>query len=261
MTTTLTRRAGALVLIAATTAATLTGCAGVLGAKMTYEDTEKTKITEIRLDGGAGDVSIRTAAVTETTVKRIIRRSGDPGESYKLDGSTMVIDASCGHNCSLSYEILAPAGVKVSGELDSGNVAFDSVGDTDVKLTSGDVIVAEPAGAVKLRGTSGNIRVVNAKKPVEVQLTSGDIEAMDIAAPVKLKVTSGNIDAVLTTANSVTAQTTSGDVHVQVPEGSYKVSATTGSGDKDVQGIVDDPTAKNEINLRTASGNAVVIGA
>ncbi|WP_250035989.1 DUF4097 family beta strand repeat-containing protein [Paractinoplanes maris] len=261
MTTTLARRAGVLVLIAATTATALTGCAGVLGAKMTYDDTEKTKITEIRLDGGSGDVAIRTAAVTETSIKRVIRRSSDPGESYRLDGSTLVIDASCGHNCSVSYEIVAPAGVKVTGELDSGDIAFDSVGDTDVKLTSGDVMMIDPAGTVKLRGTSGNIRVVNAKKAVDVQMTSGDVEAMDIAAPVKLKVTSGDIDAVLSTANSVTAQTTSGDVHVQVPQGSYKVSTSTGSGDEGVHGITNDPTAKNEITLRTASGNAVVTGA
>ncbi|MCM4080542.1 DUF4097 family beta strand repeat-containing protein [Paractinoplanes hotanensis] len=261
MTATLARRAGVLVLVAATTAATLTGCAGVVGAKMTYDDTEKTKITAIRLDGGSGDIAISTAAVTETSIKRIIRRSTDPGESYRLDGSTLIIDTSCGHNCSVSYEIVAPAGVKVSGALDSGDISFDSLGDTDVKLTSGDVTVVDPAGTVKLRGTSGNIRVVNAKKAVDVQSTSGDIEAMDIAAPVKLKVTSGDINAVLSTPNSVTAQTTSGDVEVQVPVGSYKISTSSGSGDEGVQGITNDPTAKNEINLRTGSGNAVVIGA
>ncbi|MCO8277870.1 DUF4097 domain-containing protein [Actinoplanes sp. TRM 88003] len=260
MTATLTRRAGVLVLIAATTAATLTGCAGVVGAKMTYEDTEKTKITDIRLEGGSGDVAIRAASVTETSIKRIIRRSGDPGPSYTLDGSTLVIDASCGHNCSVSYEIVAPAGVKVNGELDSGDIIFDSVGDTDVKLTSGDLMMTDPVGTVKLRGTSGNIRVVNAKKPVEVQVTSGDVEAMNIDAPVKLKVTSGDVDAVLTSVHSVDAQTTSGDVQVQVPQGNYKISTHAGSGDAGVQGLTSDPTSKNEINLRTASGNAVVIG-
>lgn len=262
MTTTRTRRAGVLVLIAATTASTLTGCAGVLGARMTYDDTEKTKITEIRLDGaGSGDVAIRTDAVTETSVKRVVRRNGDPGESYRLDGSTMIVDTSCDDNCSVSYEIVAPVGVKVSGELRSGDMIFDAVGDTDVKLTSGDVSVVDPTGTVKLRATSGNVRVVGAKKAVEVQSTSGDIEAMDIAAPVKLKVTSGDINAVLTTANPVTAQTTSGDVHVQVPQGSYKIVSSVDADDQDVQGITNDPTAKNEINLRTSNGNAVLIGA
>ncbi|MGK5684966.1 DUF4097 family beta strand repeat-containing protein [Actinoplanes sp. URMC 104] len=259
MTTTVTRRAAALVLIAAT-ATTLTGCAGVLGASMTYDDTEKAKITDIRLDGDSGDVRIRTANVTETSIKRVIRRSTDPEASYRVEGSTLVIDTSCGRTCQVSYEIVAPAGVKVGGELRSGDIALEGVGDTDLKLTSGDVIVTDATGSVKLRGTSGDVRVVRAKA-VDVQSTSGDISAIDVAGPARLKVTSGDINAELATAASVTAQTTSGDVRVQVPEGRYKITTHTGSGDAAVQGITNDPAAKNELDLRTGSGDAIVTAA
>src|SRR5690349_5955644 len=104
MTTTLIRRAAVLALIAASTTA-LTGCAGVIGAKMTYDDTLKAKITDIVLTGGAGDVVVTTSEVDETTIHRVIRRSTNPGESFKLDGTTLTIDTSCGMNCSVSYEI------------------------------------------------------------------------------------------------------------------------------------------------------------
>ena len=57
MTTTLIRRAGVLALIA-TTAAGLSGCAGVVGAKLTYDDTEKGKITDIVLAGGGDRKSV-----------------------------------------------------------------------------------------------------------------------------------------------------------------------------------------------------------
>ncbi|GID31178.1 DUF4097 family beta strand repeat-containing protein [Paractinoplanes brasiliensis] len=261
MTATLTRRAGALVLIAATAATTLTGCAGVVGAQMTYDDTEKTKITEIQLDGGSGDVAIRTAAVTETSIKRIIRRSTDPGESYRLQGTKLLIDTSCGHDCSVSYEIVAPPGVKVSGELRSGDISLRSVGDTDVKLTSGDVNIAEPAGKVKLRATSGDMRVVNAKNAVDIQSTSGDIDVIDAAGPLTLKLTSGNITAMLTSAASVTAQTTSGDVEVRVPVGNYKIETHTGSGEANITGLVNDPRSATVLNLRTASGDASISAA
>ncbi|GAB2593016.1 hypothetical protein Aab01nite_36800 [Paractinoplanes abujensis] len=262
MTTTLVRRAGVITLIAATAAATLTGCSGVVGARMTYDDTEKTKITEIRLDGGSGDVSIRTAAVAETSIKRIIQRStSDPGQSYRLDGSKLLIDTSCGHNCSASYEIVAPTGVKVSGELRSGDIALESVGDTDVKLTSGDVNIMDPAGKVKLRATSGDLRVVNAKSPVDIQSTSGDINVINAAGPLTLKLTSGDINAELTTAASVTAQTTSGDVQVRVPQGSYKIDTYTGSGDESVSGLINDSTSKNVLDLRTGSGDAILTAA
>ncbi|MBM2621743.1 DUF4097 family beta strand repeat protein [Actinoplanes sp. LDG1-06] len=261
MTTTLARRAGVLALIAATAATTLTGCAGVVGARLTFDDTEKTKITDIKLDGGSGDVMIRTDAVSETSIKRIVRGSDNPGESYRLDGSTLLIDTSCGHNCSVSYEIVAPAGVKVGGELRSGDLTLDSMGDTDLKLTSGDVNVVDPAGTVKVRATSGDMRVVNAKKAVEIRSTSGDINVIDAAGPLTLKVTSGDITAALSAATSVTAETTSGDVQVRAPQGNYKITTHTGSGDAGVQGLVNDPTSKNVLNLRTASGDALIFAA
>ncbi|WP_127504907.1 DUF4097 family beta strand repeat-containing protein [Actinoplanes solisilvae] len=263
MTTTLARRAGVFALIAATAATTLTGCGGgVFGARMTYNDTEKAKITEIRFDGQSGDVIVRTDKVTETSIKRIIKRSsGDPGESYRVEGSTLVVDTDCGHNCSVSYEIVAPAGVKVRGELKSGDVQLDSVADTDIELTSGNIDVTEPTGPVKLRATSGDMRVTNAKSTVDIQTTSGNITATEVAGAMNLKVTSGDIDAALSAPASVTAQTTSGNVNLRVPSGSYKINTVAGSGETEVQGITSDPNAKNELNLRTGSGDATLVAA
>ena len=263
MTTTLARRAGVIVLIAATAATTLTGCGGgVLGARMTFNDTEKAKIAEIRIDGRAGDVIVRSDKVTETSIKRIIRRSaGDPGESYRVEGSTLMIDTSCGDNCSVSYEIVAPPGVKVRGELKSGDVQLDAIADTDIKLTSGNITVRDPSGPVKLRATSGDLRVTNAKSTVDIQTTSGNITATDVAGAMNLRVTSGDIDAALSAPASVTAQTTSGNVNLRVPAGRYKVNTDAGSGDTEVQGITNDPDAKNELNLRTGSGDAMLVAA
>jgi hypothetical protein len=257
MTTTLARRTGILLLIGAATAS-LTACGGVLGATLTYDDTEKAKVTEIRLTGGAGDVAIETAAVTETSIKRIIRNSSDPGESYRLDGSVLLLDTSCGPDCSVSYQVKAPVGVAVTGDLRSGDVTLTGVGSTELKLTSGDINVVEPAGPVTLKATSGDIRVLNAQDKVTVQSTSGDISVIDAAGPLDLRLTSGDIDASLSKAASVKAQTTSGDVSVRAPDGSYKITAHTGSGDESVQHLTNDPTAKNTIDVRTSSGDALV---
>jgi hypothetical protein len=257
MTTTIARRAGILA-VATAAATTLTGCAGVLGAKMTYVDTVKTKITEIRVNGGSGDVVVNTGAVTETTVKRVVRGTANPGDSYRTDGATLVLDTACGRNCSVSYEITAPVNVAVQGRLRSGDLLLTGVGSTDLQLTSGDVTVREPTGPVKVRGTSGDIRVRDAKSSVTAQTTSGDIHALNASGALDLKVTSGDINADLSAANSVTAQTSSGDVRVQVPAGSYRVSTHTGSGDAALVGITDDPAAKNAIDVRTGSGDATV---
>ena len=258
MTTTLIRRAGVLALIATTTAG-LSGCAGVIGAKMTYDDTEKGKITDIVLAGGGGDVTVTAAPVTETTIRRVIHQATNPGKSYQLQGTTLTLDMACGIHCSVSYEIKTPPGVKVHGQLGSGDVHLDGLADTDLQLTSGDLTVTGATGPVQIRATSGDIHVNDAKSSVKVQSTSGDIEALNAGGPVDVRVTSGDVQVSLAVPGSVTAHTTSGDVTVDVPQdGKYKLVTSHGSGDLNTQGLESDATSKNVIDVRAASGDVTV---
>jgi len=258
MTTTLIRRAGVLALIATTTAG-LSGCAGVIGAKMTYDDTEKGKITDIVLSGGGGDITVSSAPVTETTIRRVIRQATNPGKPYQLQGTTLTLDTVCGMHCSVSYEIKTPPGVKVHGQLGSGDVHLDSVADTDLQLTSGDLTVTNASGPVQIHATSGDIHVNDAKSSVKVQSTSGDVEALNAGGPVDVRVTSGDVQVSLAAPNSVTAHTTSGDVTVDVPqEGKYRVLTSHGSGDVTVEGLQSDASSKNVLDVRAGSGDVTV---
>ena len=258
MTTTLVRRTGALTLIAVAATA-LSGCAGVIGATMTYNDTEKAKITDIVLSGGSGDVTITTAAVDTTTIKRVIRRTTNPGESYHLTGSTLNIDTSCGMDCSVNYEIQAPPGVNVRGALHSGDVHLDGIGTTDIQVTSGDMWINNASGPVKVKATSGDISVTGAKCMVSAVATSGDIRAIDPAGAVDVKATSGDVQVHLAIPHSVTAHVTSGDVDVTVPRGSYNVlTRTNHSGDTSLHGMVSDPASKNVLDIQTSSGDVNV---
>jgi DUF4097 and DUF4098 domain-containing protein YvlB len=257
MTTTLARRAGVLALIAAT-ATTLTGCAGVIGAKMTYNDTEKAKITDIVLSGGSGDVRITTAAVTETTIQRVIRRTTNPGASYQLNGSTLNLDTSCGLNCSVSYQIQTPPGVKVRGNLDSGDIQLVGIADTDVQVSSGDMLITDATGPVKARATSGDIQVLRSHGTVNAVATSGDIRAIDAAGAVTVKATSGDVEVHLSTPNSITADVTSGDIDISVPQGSYNIIDRVKSGDASMNGLTSDPSSKNVLDLKASSGDVNV---
>ncbi len=260
MTTTLIRRTGVLALTAAT-AVTLTGCAGVLGARMTYDDTEKAKVTDIVVTGGGGDVQIRTAAVTETSIKRVVRSSSNPDESYRLAGSTLTVDTSCGHNCSVSYEIVAPTGVAVRGELGSGDIALDGVGATDVQVRSGDLVINNATGPVQAGATSGDVTITGATAAVTADADSGDVQVMNVAGPVTAKVASGDLDIKLTTANSVTAVANSGDVNVIVPKGSYQIRTDTSSGDAEIHDLTNDASAKNVLDVKASSGDVMVAAA
>jgi DUF4097 and DUF4098 domain-containing protein YvlB len=255
MTTTLTRRAGALVLIAVT-AATLAAC-GEIGARLTFTDTEKAKVTEIAMQGGSGDVTVHTAAVTETTIKRVVQHHSDPGPSYRMEGTVLRIDTSCGPDCTVSYDIQAPAGVAVTGGLTSGDVRLTGIKSADVTVTSGDIVVSGATGGVKAASRSGDMTVTGAKGPVTVQAGSGDVRAVDLAGPVDARTNSGDVDVRLTARASVTAEASSGDVRVTVPAGAYQVRTDTGSGDASV-GIANDPSATNVLDVRTRSGDATI---
>ena len=257
MTPRLAGRAGALTLIAATTLA-LAGCGGV-GGKLTYNDTEKTKVTDIVLDGNRGDVIVRTAPISETRITRVIRNGTDPKESYRLDKTTLYLDTSCGPACSVSYEIEAPAGVAVRGGMTSGSVDLTNVGVTDLEVTSGDIKVHGATGAVKVKATSGDITVEDAKAGATLQATSGDVHAISVSGgPVSAKVGSGDVTVQLSAVASVTAQAGSGDVHLIVPMGSYQVRTHKGSGDLTLDGITNDASAKNILDLRVGSGDLTV---
>jgi hypothetical protein len=263
MTPTVARRAGAVTLIAASAAA-LAGCGGGIGARLTYDDIEKVKVSEIVLAGGSGNVTVTTAAAaTETKIKRIIRTddAGDPQTSYKLDGTVLTLDTSCGHRCNVSYEIVAPAGVGVRGKLGSGEVTLTDIGTAEVQVGSGDAVVDGASGAVSLKSGSGDIMATDLRAETTLVTGSGSVTANGISGgkPVRVQTGSGEITVELSQVAPVTARAGSGEIVLQVPDGAYHLKTHSNSDDDvAVIGLVDDPTSKNIIDVQTGSGDATI---
>jgi hypothetical protein len=261
MTPTLARRAGAVTLIAATAAA-LAGCGSGIGARLTYDDTEKVKVSEIVVAGNSGDITVSTAPVGETRIKRIVRTdgSGDPQASYRLDGTVLHLRTSCGPDCHVSYEIQAPAGVKVSGRLGSGDVSLTDVGGADVTVDSGDITVDGATGAVAVKSHSGDITVKDLAGTVTLVADSGNVTAHGLTGgtAVRAQTSSGDVEVELGTAAPVTARTGSGNVDLTVPDGAYRVKTHTGSGDVELLGVVDDPKGTNLLEVQAGSGDVKI---
>jgi len=257
MTATFARRTGACTLIAATTLA-LAACGGV-GAKVTYEDTEKGKITAIVIDDATADVTVRTSAAAETHVTRVYRGTSNPKDSYHIVGTELHIANQCRLTCHVEFQIQAPAGVAVRGKLTSGDVALTDVGATDLSLTSGDVVVHGATGPVKIKATSGDLTVSDAKAGATMEATSGDVQATNISGPVDATVDSGDATVRMDAPASVTARTGSGDLHLAVPTGGYQIRTHHGSGDVHLgDGVTNDASAKNVLDLRVGSGDLTV---
>ncbi|BBH66587.1 hypothetical protein ACTI_32720 [Actinoplanes sp. OR16] len=246
----------ALVLAAASVVA-LAGCDGVVGATMTFNDTETAKITDLVLSGTSGDVVLTTGSSTETRITRVVRGSSNPGPSYTLSGTTLNIATDCGRNCHVSYEITTPAGVGVRGNLTSGDLSFSGTGAVELKMTSGDIVVESATGPVKIEATSGDIMVTDAPA-LTVELTSGNVIGQRIAGPIEATATSGDMNFDLSKPASVTASVHSGDLDLMVPEGDYQVRTETGSGDATAENIKNTPGAANVLDLRTRSGDLFV---
>lgn len=254
------RRPAAVILVAVCAVTALAAC-GNPSARLTFRDTEKVKVTEIVVAGGAGDITVRTSAIEETRINRVVRSSTDPAESYRLDGTVLHIDTNCGSDCWASYEIEAPTGVAVRGELASGDVALIGTGAVDLALTSGNVLVRGATEPVKVRATSGDVDVYDAAKATDVQVTSGNVRAMNVTGPVTAHASSGDIEINLVTAASITAEANSGNVEVVVPRGGYRLRTEAESGDAQVAGVTDDASSPHLLDLRTSSGDVVVSGA
>jgi hypothetical protein len=246
----------ALVLAAASMAA-LAGCDGVVGARMTFDDVEKSKVTDIVLSGGSGDVVITTGSATETRIKRVIRGSTDPGPSYRLTGSTLNISTDCGRDCHVTYEVTTPEAVAVSGDMRSGDVMLTGTGAVDLKLTSGDVMVERATGPVSIVATSGDLMVTDAPA-LTVELTSGDVTAERIAGPIEARATSGDMSLHLSKPASVTAAVRSGDLTLIVPDGDYQVRADAKSGDAVTTDLRNNPRATDILDLEARSGDLLV---
>jgi hypothetical protein len=262
MTPTLARRAGAVTLIAATAAA-LAGCGGGIGARLTYDDTEKVKVSEIVLTGGgSGDVTVTTAAIPDTRIKRIVRTDGsaDPQASYQLAGTVLTLDTTCGPQCMVSYEIQAPTGVAVRGRLGSGNITLSDIATADVTVGSGDVLIDRASGAVSMKSGSGDVVANDLVGGATLVTGSGDVDAHGLSGgkAVHAQTGSGTVTVELAEAASVTARAGSGDIELTVPDGAYQVKTRTGSGDSELLGLVDDPNAKNIIEVQTGSGDATI---
>ncbi|MEV7326577.1 DUF4097 family beta strand repeat-containing protein [Micromonospora sp. NPDC093244] len=237
----------------------LAGCDNLSFRRLDYDDTEAVKITTIRMLGGSGDMVVRgTGPAGEARIKRVVRyQGGEPKARYEIKGSELVLDSDCGNRCTVSYEVTVPEGVTVQGESGSGDVDLSKIGKVDLRLGSGDVRIVGATGPVGVETGSGNIEVSEASAAVRLRAGSGDITARRLGGATDAEAGSGNVTVELDTPAAARAHASSGDVTLLVPQGSYRVRSSTGSGDARVT-VADDPAASLVLDGSAGSGNVTI---
>jgi hypothetical protein len=219
----------------------LTSCGWEGAGGTTFEDSEGIgqTITEVRFTNDSGHVRISSGDSTE--VKRIVNYGSDkPGKSYRVDGgSTLVLEECPVRDCRISYEVTVPAGTKVSGHADSGDIEVEGVASANVEAESGNVTVRDVAG------------------DVNASVQSGSVDLSGIGGAVVAGAESGNVSVGLTEAHDVTASASSGNIELTVPDGEYSVQADADSGSVDSD-ITSQSAAEHKLMLQADSGNITV---
>ncbi|MER5321098.1 DUF4097 family beta strand repeat-containing protein [Streptosporangium roseum] len=211
----------------------LTGCRIDFGNRnqevVSYDVADKLTLLDVR--GDSGDVEVNESDRSQVRVTETLHWGGEKGNKegrpkteHPVDGGTLTLRYACS-NCSVDYKIEIPKGLKVTVDVDSGDITLRSLtGEVDATTDSG-AIDAGALGAKRFVANSG----------------SGDIEAKFAAVPDRVEIETG-----------------SGGATVRLPKGGYNVTAETGSGDRTVK-VTHDPSSSSVISARTGSGDVNVL--
>jgi len=215
----------------------LAGCGWMDTTAFEDQETVGETITEVSFSNDSGNITIN---IGDTVEVRRAGRYGDekPGSTHLVKDSTLVIEACPVRNCTIDYELTVPAGTKVSGHVDSGNIEITGVATANVEAESGDITVRDVAGEVN------------------ASVQSGSVDLDGIGGAVVAGAESGDVTVGLDTARSVSVETQSGNIEVTVPSGKYHVSASTESGSLD-NDLVDDPSGL-PIEASAQSGDVTI---
>ncbi|TDQ05315.1 DUF4097 family beta strand repeat-containing protein [Labedaea rhizosphaerae] len=241
-----------------------------------YEDDAPVaqQFTKVQVNG-ADDVRIRVG--TSSSVHRKVHYAeNDPGKNtWRVEGSTLVLE-NCNHaDCSIDYDLVVPAGTTVTGETGSGDIDVDGVaqlnfqtrsgdavirnvhGAVNIAASSGEVTVSDISGAVNVSASSGDVNVANVTGPVTAKASSGTVQATGVTGKVQVDADSGDITIGVTSVQDVTAHSGSGELDITVPNGKYRVLTDTGSGSVQSD-VANDGSAQNVLDLRSGSGDITV---
>ena len=227
------------------------------GSKYENTATVSEAIRSVKLEGDSGSVKIRTGSGPSTVHEEVhYNWRGKPeGPFYRMNGDQLVLGA-CGTHCTVDFEVVVPAGVPVTGSVDSGELDIAGVSSVDVQADSGHARVENVSGAVKLLLDSGSIDLRDVGE-VQLHSDSGSITGRDVRGRVDVTSSSGSVDFTLAQANDVKVHADSGSIELAVPGGPYRVEGNSESGHREFD-VPTDSSARHLLDLTTASGSVTV---
>ncbi|WP_017607723.1 DUF4097 family beta strand repeat-containing protein [Nocardiopsis xinjiangensis] len=194
--------------------------------------------------------------------------------------------------CAADYEITLPQQSDTQVHTTTGQIHTHGLqGQMQASTTTGQIHISNHQGPVQAESTSALLQLSHVQGPVQAQTVSGDIELTGQGEQARASTTSGQVDLSGFTAQNVettttsgevnigdfteaqassvsgsihirsnqplqslTVDTTSGNVNAQIPEEDYHVSGNSTSGDREIA-VATSPQAGARITIDTVSGS------
>ncbi|MCB9715965.1 MAG: DUF4097 family beta strand repeat protein [Myxococcales bacterium] len=206
-------------------------------------------VTAVVVDGGVGDVRVRTHGEAGAIVSAEL--FGDGGQvrpRVELDGSVLHVGVHCGRAdcCAADLDLTIPAAASLEVELGVGDVSVqDLAGSAMVDLGTGDIELHRLEGGLDLHTGTGSIDgegLLGAEAWVDVGTGDAELQWSSSA-----------------TIESIDVEVGVGSVELEVPEGGYDLRLDTGVGDIDTDGIRGD-AAGATITVDVGTGDIDLVG-
>ena len=199
---------------------------------------------------GSGSATIVVTAWDQNSIR--IRARAEDGLLRIEPSSHRVSVQPTRSSDDAMIQVTVPRGVRVEAHLTEGDVSIRGTrGPVEATTVSGDLQIAD-VSSVTAESLSGDVYVSQATGAVTATTSNGELDIRECSGSVDATSVSGGIDITQSSARSVKANVTSGDIHFTgtlVAQGSY--SLTTHSGDVEIEL---DKNASAQVDVSTWSG-------
>ncbi|MDH6138834.1 hypothetical protein P3T35_000823 [Kitasatospora sp. GP30] len=174
-----------------------------------------------------------------------------PRITRELDGTVLKIAMHCpgvvpigSMGCAATFDIRVPSTAAVT-----------------LKGSSTDTTISGLSGDLNLSATSGSFQLTDVSGRLTAQVTSGSVTGSGIAsAEASARVSSGSADLTFAAApHRLTMAAASGSLRAALPRGTgYRLAVAIGSGGRDVDPALDNPSSTSSITASADSGSVTL---
>ena len=152
-------------------------------------------------------------------------------------------------------QLKVPASLDLALQSDSHDIVLEQLqhpqGQAHLRSRSGDLLLRNLAlKEIDLQSESGNLNVEQASEHLQIQTRSGDVAVKGSIFDGKIRSQSGSIQIESSVQHSLSAESSSGDLNVQLLDGQGHLSLQSQSGDIQLSGAL-----QSEVSLNSASGD------